>query len=90
MPSSQTLNRIVNKDKIKIIFYGKLDLRSGSDRIFCYSFLYFAFMKSKMQLLCIMQHIMNQIIHFDFLASNMKRLQDEKQKDRQFLNNDFS
>lgn len=38
MPSSETLNRISNNDKIKIIFYGKLDLRSGSDRIFCYSF----------------------------------------------------
>ena len=38
MPSSETLNRIANKDKIKIIFYGNLDLRSGSDRIFCYSF----------------------------------------------------
>jgi len=30
--------KIINKSKIKIHFFGKLDISSGSDRIFCYTF----------------------------------------------------
>ena len=38
MLSSEIAKQIINKDKIKIVFFGKLDLTNGSDRIFCYTF----------------------------------------------------
>ena len=38
MLSSEIAKRIINKDKIKIVFFGNLDLTNGSDRIFSYTF----------------------------------------------------
>ena len=38
MLSSEITKQIINKDKIKIVFFGKLDLTNGSDRVFCYTF----------------------------------------------------
>ena len=38
MIPSEVVKKIINKDKIEIGFFGKLDLTNGSDRIFCYTF----------------------------------------------------
>ena len=38
MLNQKDITSILKKNKIKIDFVGKLDLRNGSDRIFCNSF----------------------------------------------------
>ena len=45
MLNQKNIKKILKKIKIKIDFVGKLDLRNGSDRIFCNSF--FIFNKQK-------------------------------------------